>query len=248
MFNLGAKKAQISRRIKFTDSTVTNVIDGVTGKDKDGDDWDHISPTVAKELRLLKLQMQMHGSNVDEVIDSDEEPLDSRAVKGELEEDSDLELLYQNTPEEEPEPGPSTWSSMKKEGNSHSLARPRPLPQPASRRRKAITAPLLQASASTRRRVSIADTVEDVEVGQSETRPLPTIKSFLKNLEHDLGTLAGELEAQGLGTTALLFALAPWSEDDLHKLFKELIPNVTGLQRFILVHGLKNHVSDTKVG
>ncbi|RDB19893.1 hypothetical protein Hypma_013121 [Hypsizygus marmoreus] len=66
---------------------------------------------------------------------------------------------------------------------------------------------------------------------------------FLSGLDHDLSSVHGALKKQDLGTTTKLFAIAGWPEEELHKMFKEALPEITIAQRFILVKGLKKHAA-----
>ncbi|KAF8055155.1 hypothetical protein FPV67DRAFT_1680714 [Lyophyllum atratum] len=67
---------------------------------------------------------------------------------------------------------------------------------------------------------------------------------FLANLEHDMSGIMEALIGQDLGTSEKLFALAEWPEDDLHRLFKEAVPQLTVAQRFMLVRGMKKTVEE----
>ncbi|KAG5728620.1 hypothetical protein E4T56_gene1999 [Termitomyces sp. T112] len=69
----------------------------------------------------------------------------------------------------------------------------------------------------------------------------PDLGTFLRNLEHDMSSLTGDMEAQGFPTIEYLLAFAPWSEERLHELFKATLPNMTVPQRFILVNALKKY-------
>ena len=68
----------------------------------------------------------------------------------------------------------------------------------------------------------------------------PVLK-FLSGLEHDLTVVHGSLEKERLGTADKLFAIAGWSEDELHQLFKEALPEISIPERYILIKGLKKH-------
>lgn len=82
------------------------------------------------------------------------------------------------------------------------------------------------------------EVIEDVD-----DPPQPVVK-FLSSLDHDLTGVFKALEAQDLGTPEKLFAIAGWPEENLHRLFKEALPDITITQRFILVKGLKDHTVD----
>ncbi|KAF8076990.1 hypothetical protein FPV67DRAFT_1473502 [Lyophyllum atratum] len=72
--------------------------------------------------------------------------------------------------------------------------------------------------------------------------PLPDLHQFLASLEHNLSGIIDVLTEQDLGTSEKLFALATWPEDELHRLFKEAVPQLTVAQRFMLVKGMKKSV------
>ncbi|KAG6916456.1 hypothetical protein DXG01_006723 [Tephrocybe rancida] len=76
---------------------------------------------------------------------------------------------------------------------------------------------------------------------EDDPLPLPELETFLVNLEHDLSGLLGALRANDLGTSEKLFAFASWSEQKLHRLFKEMFPQLTIPQRHMLVNGLKEY-------
>ncbi|KAG6908091.1 hypothetical protein DXG01_006182 [Tephrocybe rancida] len=75
-----------------------------------------------------------------------------------------------------------------------------------------------------------------------EIEPLPDLKTFLASLEHDLSMLLGPLDAQDLGTSEKLFALAHWPEKKLLAMLEMALPQATVPQRFMLVNGMKSHV------
>jgi hypothetical protein len=65
------------------------------------------------------------------------------------------------------------------------------------------------------------------------------VRKFLASLDHDLTFVLDTLKDQRLGTSNKLFALAKFSETELHELFREALPNITVAERFILIKGLK---------
>ncbi|KAG6907988.1 hypothetical protein DXG01_006644 [Tephrocybe rancida] len=69
--------------------------------------------------------------------------------------------------------------------------------------------------------------------------PLPDLATFLEGLEHDLDELLDTLQEQDLRTNEELFAFSHWPEERLHKMLKETLPQITVLQRFMLIHGMK---------
>ncbi|GLB44334.1 hypothetical protein LshimejAT787_1602640 [Lyophyllum shimeji] len=98
----------------------------------------------------------------------------------------------------------------------------------------------LQRDRSSRNRAILIDMRN---TSQPEIRLLPpqspNLREFLATLEHDLTGMIDALVRQDLGSSEKLFALAQWPSEELHKLFKEAIPDLTVAQRFMLVRGLK---------
>ena len=74
--------------------------------------------------------------------------------------------------------------------------------------------------------------IEDLEI---------PVHQFLSNLETDLRFAHAPLKQQRFGTSDKLFSIAGWPEDDLHKLFKEMLPELSIPERFIFVKGLMRH-------
>jgi hypothetical protein len=68
-----------------------------------------------------------------------------------------------------------------------------------------------------------------------------TVKRFLESLDYDLSFIYHTLKKQRLGDKKRLFALAKFSDPEMHSLFKEALPEITVAERYILVKGLKKH-------
>ena len=76
--------------------------------------------------------------------------------------------------------------------------------------------------------------VEDLEKSVTE---------FLAKLDFDISFLHEALKKEGLGTSDKLFAIAGWTEDQLLKMLKEAMPEMTTAHRFALVIGLKKYAA-----
>ncbi|RDB19896.1 hypothetical protein Hypma_013129 [Hypsizygus marmoreus] len=83
-------------------------------------------------------------------------------------------------------------------------------------------------------------------VSDSEAKSDDSVRELLSTLGHDLLDLYKDLQEQELKTKDDLLLFASWSEDDLHNLFKEAVPEMKVAQRFILVKGLKGYAKKVK--
>ena len=63
---------------------------------------------------------------------------------------------------------------------------------------------------------------------------------FYGALDHDLSTRAGVLAGVGLVTSQEIASLRPWSVEDLHEMFMELLPELTAVERYVLIRGIKS--------
>ncbi|KAL1693884.1 hypothetical protein GGG16DRAFT_122990 [Schizophyllum commune] len=63
---------------------------------------------------------------------------------------------------------------------------------------------------------------------------------FFGALDHDLSMRAGVLASVGLVTSQEVASLRPWSVEDLQEMFQELLPELTAVERYILIRGIKS--------
>ncbi|KAL1723622.1 hypothetical protein EV715DRAFT_191221 [Schizophyllum commune] len=63
---------------------------------------------------------------------------------------------------------------------------------------------------------------------------------FYGALDHDLSTRAGVLAGVGFVTSQEIASLRPWSVEDLHEMFMELLPELTAVERYVLIRGIKS--------
>ncbi|KAI5894128.1 uncharacterized protein SCHCODRAFT_01115145 [Schizophyllum commune H4-8] len=63
---------------------------------------------------------------------------------------------------------------------------------------------------------------------------------FFSSLDHDLSARTGVLAAVGLVTSKEVASLRPWSVEDLHEMFKELLPDLLAVERHVLIRGIKS--------
>ncbi|KAG6829183.1 hypothetical protein H0H87_012308, partial [Tephrocybe sp. NHM501043] len=74
--------------------------------------------------------------------------------------------------------------------------------------------------------------IDDLKTPRDEApvdtpRHLPSLLTFLQNLEHDLSALYAPLQEQDLGTSEKLFAFAHWPAESLHDMLKSALPQIT---------------------
>ncbi|KAF8076977.1 hypothetical protein FPV67DRAFT_1473427 [Lyophyllum atratum] len=211
-------RADIAKRIPCSPGTVTNVVDsvGVTTASDGGNDWDFVDDAFRKAYPPLKLE-DSKGRTVQP--DGSEQ----RSLLG------TTVVIQRGT----------TSTSGQAGGSSASTSRTTPSSSLAKRTRFHG----LRSGGSSRNRAIIIDIESTPEPELEENQPpIPSLHQFLSSLEHDLSDIIDVLTEQDLGTHEKLFALATWPEDELHRLFKEALPQLTVAQRFMLVKGMKKSV------
>ncbi|KAG6916455.1 hypothetical protein DXG01_006722 [Tephrocybe rancida] len=275
MYNLGTTKSQIVKRLKSSYATVSNVLNGVTGRNDEGNDWDEVSAEFMREFLVRRLDIGDTGNEVPQLVDAD------ALVSPEMEErvrrrpwplpKPQVAPISRSTPQctvsagriripsstsfRVVQPAPTTTykpSSQTTDEQSVPMIERPPRSSPTPETNHATSSQVTDEGPplTTERPIKSSPAPEisipppiiiKVEDEPAPAPPLEDLKTFLKGLEHDMSGLAGDLEAQGLGTVAHLLAFSPWPEERLHDMFMAALPDITVPQRFMLVHGLKTH-------
>ncbi|KAL1667574.1 hypothetical protein GGF50DRAFT_124735 [Schizophyllum commune] len=97
----------------------------------------------------------------------------------------------------------------------------------------------IQRSGTTATRAHIAHYREE-PTGLSDASSSALGAWFYGALDHDLSTRAGVLAGVGLVTSQEIASLRPWSGEDLHEMFMELLPELIAVERYVLIRGIKS--------
>ncbi|KAI5892978.1 uncharacterized protein SCHCODRAFT_02666158 [Schizophyllum commune H4-8] len=74
--------------------------------------------------------------------------------------------------------------------------------------------------------------------------PAGSASDFLRNLDHDLSPRAQLLAGRGIATIEDVLALRSWPAGILHEMLKDVAPDLTAVERFVLVRGVRHLPAD----
>ncbi|GLB34416.1 hypothetical protein LshimejAT787_0113000 [Lyophyllum shimeji] len=214
----GLSGPQISEQSKRSFAAVYNVLNGRSGADDDGDDYDFVSKEFKEQFPPLQKAHKRRKTdhNVTQSASTHEE--EGRRERRSPSTDGSLTVAIQSRPSSTKEVNRSKDSS-----GVRNAARP--------------------VASSSRQRAGLVIVLDPDIKPDTEVKPsaLPTMDKFLASLDHDLTVIKGALEEQDLGTTEKLFAIAHWPDDELHKVLREGLPMLTVAQRYMLIKGMKKY-------
>ena len=78
----------------------------------------------------------------------------------------------------------------------------------------------------------------------SSARAVGNLRDFLRDLDHDLSARAQLLAERGIANFEDVLALRSWPVGILHEMLKDVAPELTVVERFVLVRGVKHLTAD----
>jgi len=224
LFKHGLSKLAIAHSLRRSFGTVTSIVDGtnITAAGDEGDDWEFVDDAFKKRYPPMKPEdtqpkTQCHQSA-------------NRSIPAPVIQKTGMAPALVS----QPVAFSTTQIITSRDANASCPS--------SSWNDQTRHGALRRTGTSIQRAICIdADSTPEPEVVEVSP-PLPKLRQFLANLEHDLSGILVALNEQDLGTSEKLFALAAWPDDELHSLFKEALPQLTVAQRFMLVKGMKKTV------